>query len=103
MAIANQIFADPKNFKAATLVNRLREPMKTRVTFYLQKLQERKTDRSEGISQDDMDKAIGRAYQDKMEDQEVPFDRDQVLNAISDIDSGRNVTNLRELVHGLSG
>lgn len=80
-------------------VGRLKEPMQTRVKFYLNKLRAGKRD-GDILTQDDLDRSMGRALQDMQDDQAVRFDRAEIAAAMSGIEAGKTVC-LEEIVDGL--
>lgn len=82
-------------------LGRLAEPMKTRVRFYVERTIASKN-HDEALTQGDIDRCVGRAYRDMLDDRAVRFDRDAVHSAFQQIDQGKTVP-LQELVNGSAG
>lgn len=93
---------DPKTFRARMQACKYHDPMKTRVLFYLQRLYNQKQN-GEVLTQDDMERAIGRAAADGVDDKKVTFDREAVIAATQEAGEGKNTTNLRELIDANCG
>lgn len=93
---------DSQNILVNRTLRRIKEPMRTRVQFYLDKIRDRKP-AGEVLTRDDVDRSIGRAYQDMLEDQAVKFDRAEVLAAIEAVQDGTKTIGLQEVVDALPG
>ena len=85
-------------YKAMRQVSDFCEPMRTRALFYLDQLAKQKQD-GEDLTPADVSLAIGRAFRDKCDDQNVQFDAEALRAALDDANNGRRMKPLKELVN----
>lgn len=92
---------DQRELQAWRMANKLKDPMRTRTLFYLSRLKSRKAG-GETLSQEDMDRAIGRAFQDGCDDKAVAFDRGAIFKRAGEAADGSKTRSLQEVVDGVS-
>jgi hypothetical protein len=97
----NSSACDSQNILVNRYVGRLNEPMKTRVQFYIDKLNSRKC-AGEVLTQDDVDRSMGRALRDMLDDKSIAFDRSELTAAHEAVQAGK-VIGLKDIVDALPG
>jgi hypothetical protein len=96
----NPLTSDPRELQVLRMANKYKDPMRTRVIFYLTKLKNRK-ENNEQLSPADLSMAVGRAELDCRADEGVVFDREKVLQNTAEAVQGKGTLNLREVVDAL--
>lgn len=84
--------------RAAHRINQMKEPMRSRVIFYAQQILERK--KLSTIDQDILDKCVGRAFQDKMDDEAIRFNNKEIFERVRQAEQGIGIVDILELIDG---
>lgn len=102
MLLAPNNTNNPSLVMAMRKASRMTEPMRTRVLFYLSEIIDNREDKN--VSTHDMDSCIGRAYQDKMNDDAIKFNIQNAISASLTAKDGTGVITLKEIItNGVSG